>query len=116
MQSIKVTKKEVPAMLLAAYPDYKGRKYRVEYRENYYMQNYWSEGSRYYCKAVELSSGRVVDPAHISTNPFRKEAHATIGIPEGVCIVEHIFFCGKDMGLRFIFNPVNAPKWIGVAK
>jgi hypothetical protein len=106
-EAIKVSKKQIPSMLLKAFPDYNGRKFKIEVRQNYFMQNYWSEGTRYYCKAVNMVTGEIVDPSWDTQNPFKQIAHSTIEIPVGVCIVEHVIFCGKCLGLRFYIREEN---------
>jgi hypothetical protein len=111
-EAIKVSKKQIPAMLLKAFPDYTGRKFKIEVRKSYFMQNYWSEGTRYYCKAVNMTTGEIVDPSYETQNPFRQIAHSTIEIPVGVCIVEHVIFQGKDLGLRFNIREENLTKFL----
>ena len=96
----KETKQLVKALAKMAYPDYNGRKFSVEVTRSYYLSNYWDGGSRNYCVAVDLSTGKIVDPSEESKNPFTNSAHTCVVVPQGVGILEHSFYCGKDMGIR----------------
>lgn len=102
---MKITRKDIPACLLQAYPDYKGRKFNVLLAETYYPQNYWDGGSRRYFKIMSVYTGDFI-PFISSTmsNPFDKVAHEPITIKDGWCIIEHCIFQGKDLGLRFYVN------------
>jgi hypothetical protein len=72
------------------------------------MSDYWDGGSRSFVKAVNLETGRMVDPSTFAQNPMNGAAHATIRIPAGVALVDHSFFCGRDCGLRVITAPALA--------
>lgn len=88
-----------------AYPDYKGRKWSLEFGSSYQMQNYWDGGSKTYAMAINLSTGQVSQPSAATTNPFREAAHAQIEIPPGFGIIEHTIFCGKDVGISLRIRP-----------
>lgn len=90
------------AIAKRAYPEYKGRKFRVSTRSVYFMQDYWSEGSRNYVVAVNLETGEIGHPTQMVHNPFNGSAHAKLTIPAGFALIEHSIFCGKDCGLTFI--------------
>ena len=88
------------------YPEYRGRKLRIERADTYRMQNYWDGGSRSYVKALDLATGRVSEAAPSSGNPFNDIAHAVVAIPPGIALVEHSIFCGKDIGITvYVSNP-----------
>ena len=53
----------VKALAKMAYPDYQGRLFKVVERKSYHMQDYWDEGSRYYCCAVDLKTGQIIPPS-----------------------------------------------------
>jgi hypothetical protein len=84
-------------LLVACYPDWKGRKVSVSVATSYQMSDYWSEGSRHYVRAFDLATGKIAD--HAASNPFRDQAHARVTIPDGIALVEHSIFCGKDAGI-----------------
>lgn len=112
MDAIKVsiTDPTIRKIVSACYPDYKGRKIKVEARTRYFMSNYWDGGSRDYAVAYHLASGETRQPTRSSTNPMNQSAHSEIDIPEGIAIVEHSIFQGKDVGIRIYVNPANMAK------
>jgi hypothetical protein len=114
MDAIKVsiTDPAIRKIVKACYPDYKGRKVKVEGKSTYHMSNYWDGGSRSYAIAYHLESGATMEPTQVSTNPMNRTAHASVEIPEGVVIVEHSIFMGKDVGIRIYANPVNVARFI----
>jgi hypothetical protein len=83
----------------ACYPEYKGRKFHYCEQREYQMTDYWSEGSRNYAIAYEVSTGKSGLPSDMVHNPMNGGAHARFEIPHGVVIVEHSIFCGKDCGI-----------------
>jgi hypothetical protein len=107
MENTDAIKKLVKGFAKQAYPDYKGRKFSMELAKQYFMSNYWSEGSRNYCVAIDLATGKVHEPSDASQNPFNTVAHNTVVIPPGIGILEHCIFCGKDMGIRLYVSPGN---------
>lgn len=108
--------KAIKPILAACYPDWKGRKLAVAAAETYQMADYWDGGSRSYVKAYDLASGKVVDPASMTHNPMNGSAHARVTIPDGVLLVEHSIFCGKDGGVTIYANLANMPRLLMEAK
>lgn len=105
-------KSAVKRLAKLAYPKYKGRKFYLEVRSKYMMENYWDGGSRSFVKAVNLATGEVRDPAPASTNVYDPRAHGEIGIPAGIALVEHAYFCGKDCGIRVVVSgPAELAAW-----
>lgn len=100
--------REEKNMAKAAFPEYRGRKFRTRQSATYQMENYWDGGTRTYVKAVNLETGAIVAPESFTTNPMNGGAHAQFAIPQGVALVEHSFFCGADCGLTFITSPSPA--------
>lgn len=92
--TIKLSKsdKAVRAILAATYPEYRGRKVTAQIATTYYVENAWGGGSRSYAVAMDLATGKTAAAA-VTVGP-------TIEIPSGVIIVEHSYFCGKDVGIR----------------
>jgi len=109
MMSTKVSKsnKTIKAILAATYPEWKGRKIAVVEATSYQMMDYWSEGTRHYVKAYALENGRVASSSAAAQTPWRGEAHALVAVPEGILLVEHSIFCGKDCGITIYVNPAN---------
>lgn len=108
------TTPEVKALLKATYPDYRGRTIKLEVQDTYYMHDYWTGGSRTYVKAFDLGTGKIA--GHNADNPFERQAHASFPIPDGVAMVEHVIFCGKDCGIRVIVNTATAPKALAAGR
>jgi len=89
----------------AIYSDYNGRKFHIQKQESYQPSNYWDGGSRTYSVAIDFRGQRVLMPTHESTVPWNKQAHDSFEIPQGVGILEHTYFCGKDMGITLVIHP-----------
>jgi hypothetical protein len=90
------------------YPEYKGRKFTAEVKSKYYVSNYWDGGTRNYMKAIDLKTGLIMEPSHESTVPFNSISNTCIDIPPNVGILEHSYFCGKDMGIRlYVSSPLQ---------
>ena len=95
---------------LAAFPGYKGRKFKVEpfNGEFTFQGNYWSGGSRNYYKVLSLANFLEVELPR--QNPLRDAGPITTNIPKGICVVEHSIFCGKDHGITIHVHPENMAK------
>ena len=95
--------KEALRIAKLAFPEWKGRKIKVEtVHEICLMNRYWDGGSRSQYRAVNLDTHEVGGPqiagfrdppqfGGLSQDP-------TIPVPVGFAIVEHCIFCGKDVG------------------
>lgn len=94
----------VKKLAKAVYPDYNGRKFRIRKQETYQPENYWDSGSITYCVAIDFRGSKVMMPSQESTNPFNQAAHKAFVIPQGVGILEHSYFCGKDMGITLVIR------------
>ncbi|MGH2397536.1 MAG: hypothetical protein ACRDFW_11235 [bacterium] len=105
-----MTARDVKALAKLAYPDYAGRKFRVcSTRRTYSMADYWSDGSRNFAVAVDLATGRIVEPREAAHNPLvGRAAHATFEIPAGVGILERAVFCGRQLGITLYVAPAQA--------
>lgn len=110
--TMKISKstKSIRPIIAACYPEWKGRKLSVEASTSYQMSNYWDGGSRNYVVAYDLTTGKVAESMPLAGNPFRDQAHARVEIPEGVLLVEHSIFCGRDAGVTIYANPANMPR------
>ena len=89
------------------YPKYNGRKFSAEVKSRYFPSNFWDDGSRNYMVAIDLKTGRILEPSDDAKNPYNSLAHKDFDIPPGVGILEHSFFCGKDIGIRlYVSQPL----------
>lgn len=94
-------KKDIPQVILNAFPKYNGKKFRLNVCESVHLHNaYWDGGSRTEYRAVKLDTGEVSSANSQITNPFRVPKAPSVEIPARTAIVSHIIFCGKDVGLE----------------
>lgn len=101
--------KDVPAHLRAGYT---GKKFQARVSETYTIPGdvgLWSGGSRTSLHWVRLADGKVVDQPGQDSSPFVRDFQdKTVAIQPGFAAVEHVLFCGKDLGLRFYVHPSDA--------
>lgn len=99
-------RKDVPQVILNAFPNYNGKKFRLSVCESVDLIGaYWDGGSRTEYCAVKLDTGEVASANPQITNPFRVPEAPSVEIPARTAIVAHIIFCGKDMGLEIFARP-----------
>ena len=102
---IKVTKAQVKPIVAATFPEYSGRKYRVEFSETvcFYDLN-WGGGTRNTYRAIKMSNAQVAQVPSGSpwNNPIEGK---TVDLPEDVVVVQHTIFCGQDLGLTMYAHP-----------
>jgi hypothetical protein len=112
-ERIHMERGDVPAALLRAFPEYRGRKFVAVPCETVTVQGtYWSGGSRSTYRMVRLDGAGPVGQAPVDHPYFDGKGveGQTYALPAGVAVVEHSIFCGKDMGLTFYVRPdVLAP-------
>lgn len=102
----------------ACYPDYRGRKVVVEAREQARVMDFWDGPSRTYATFLDLATLRTI-PAEDFPNRIFQTAGNPLGLPifdipmrEGIALVEHVFFCGRDLGIRIVVHPVNLGRYL----
>ena len=90
----------------AAYPDYKGKKFRLEVTDKpINVKGSWSDGSRTYYTFVCLDTCKVYQmPAQ---SQFDKQIPGAdkVVLQSGIVCVEHHISCGKDMGITIVARP-----------
>lgn len=105
---IHVEKKDVPQVILNAFPNYRGRKFRVDQGTKVRLVDaYWSGGTKSDYVAVNLATGERFAADRVIENPLRCSQTPEVEIPVGCVIVRHSRFCGKDMGLVIYVRPEN---------
>lgn len=89
------------------------RPLRVETATRYQVSDYWSEGSRNEAVFLELATMRAIPATSLpenarqqANNPFNL-AIGEVQLLAGYAVVEHIIFCGKDLGFRLYLHPDN---------
>lgn len=93
----------------AAFPEWRGRKLFVKVRPDVFLSDtFWSGGTRNDYVAVELATGRTAPTLPKVGTPREfggQGGDVRVPIPEGVAIVEHSIFCGKDVGCTVYIRP-----------
>ncbi len=104
---------DVPACILNAAPEFKGREIKVEVAETCFISGtFWSEGCKNVFVAVELSTGAVSQADNGLDNPqeYGGIGSVTVPIPPGVVIVEWSRRANRE-SLRVYARPGDfAPK------
>jgi hypothetical protein len=105
----------VKRLIATTFPEYRGRKVKARlWTKPMRLSNYWDGGTRSYYVAIRIADGAVADFG--TDNPFERSAHEPVDLPAGVILVEHSYFCGKDMGLTVWAraDAVEAPNVAGL--
>ena len=99
-------------MIRRCYPDYRGRKLRWEARETLHLSpTYWDGGTCHEYVLYELASGQVREvPRQAPREMGGPDPDATVPLRPGFAVLEHVFFCGQDIGVRVYVHPEDAPK------
>jgi hypothetical protein len=112
-EALKVTRAQVAPLVRGTFPNYQGRKFRVEAAEAVTLADLnWSGGTRSQYRACTLT-GEPTGGAdrYNAMAPWANPAEGQrLPVPAGFAVVEHTQFCGKDLGLRIYLNPVDMPK------
>lgn len=115
MQTVHIDRREVEHLISATYPEWKGQKVQVEATDSLLVHGLnWSGGSRNQYRACTLD-GKATGSADIGNHaaPWRNPVEGkTTPIPSGHCVIQHIMFCGKDLGIRIYVNPVDMPRYL----
>jgi hypothetical protein len=102
---------DVPDVFRNVFPSYNGRKWKVQVRESVTMSDtQWAGGSRSEYRAVDLLSGESCAQSEGSKGKWFDPQSPTFTLAENQAIVEHSYYCGKDMGLTIYIHPDNARK------
>lgn len=97
----------VRAIVCAAFPCAMTRRsVKVSIRASYHVADYWDGGSRDEARFVRLSDLSVQssdslpkDARQVAGNPYGLPI-ADVLLTGGFVVVEHCYFCGKDLGYR----------------
>jgi len=102
---------DVKHIALTAYPDYTGHKFQVVVSSTVNVQSYWDGGSRSFFKFVRLDGSTdtlTVPPQSAYDRPIINGD--VVPLVPGLACVEHVIFCGRDLGIRIHVHADNAPK------
>lgn len=127
MTTIVVRPSDIKAIIDASFPDYKGQKatVRIQQTVNYNASDLtWQDGSKTEVVALRCFTQTEGDNAHEASLARRNEKQhypfytielttiypwsgQSLGgpIPADVMLVEHVIFCGKDLGIRCVASP-----------
>ena len=110
-EKMKLNKAQVKPILEKTFPDYKGRKYSIEFvpTVTFYDTN-WGGGTRNVYRFVR--SDGAVGCMNIPAPWINVIEGRTVDIPVDVLVVKHAVFCGQDLGITIYANPVHMPKWL----
>jgi hypothetical protein len=112
---MKLKKAQVRKVLELTFPEYRGRKFNLEFtNEVRFWDTNWGGGTRNVYKAVS-SDGRVASQS-IPAPWVNQTEGSTYEIPLDVLVVKHTIYCGKDLGITIYANPVHQPKWLEATK
>lgn len=111
-QTVHLDPHEVPDVFKRAFPGYRGRTYVVHVTDEVCLDsNYWSGGTRYEYRGVDLATGEVGPPDQKEYgNPYSNPKIPTVKLQPGQAVVCHKIFCGKDHGIVIHLHPDNVRK------
>jgi hypothetical protein len=117
MSNTEVSFKSVKSIVQAGYACASSRrKVRVFIQKTYLVSNYWDGGSRNYCEFVNLENLETASGVKFNRqtqgNPYNQDM-GTVEITPDFVVVEHIIFCGKDLGYRIYVHPSALAKIVG---
>jgi len=108
---MKLNKAQVRDILALTYPEYRGRKYAIEFVPTLMIYNTnWAGGSRNMYTAIRYDGrcSRLGVPA-----PWVNAVEGkTIELTPEIMIVKHCIFCGRDLGITIYAHPSHLPKWL----
>ena len=111
MNTIYLDPNQVPYALRGSYSGKQFRAIVCESVEVPITAGLWDGGSRDEYYFVELATGRSVRPETQNLAPWSGDRRGYQGeLPQGVALVCHSIFCGKDSGLTFYIRPDAAAK------
>ena len=92
-------------ILALTYPEYRGRKYNVQYvRAVTLWDRDWSGGTHSdYAVLRDVSNG--IERAGVPAFRPSDASTPTIDLPVGYVVVKHAYFCGHDTGITIYVNP-----------
>ena len=104
----------VKQIITSAFPGAKTRRpVGIETKTSYHVHDYWDGGSRTYCAFLRLSDMQAVSSEALpeaarqqNGNPFNLPI-GNLPLSPGYAVIEHVIFCGKDLGYRIILHPNN---------
>ena len=105
-------KSQIPACLLAVFPEYRGRKFRAQVATSVTFSDVHASGGTINTyRLVRLADGLCADM--IEGVPWQNGVEGSmVALRAGFVVVEHTRFCGQDLGLRFHVHPEDVARVI----
>lgn len=104
-QTYPVKKAQIKPVLDVTFPEYKGRTFKVQFTDKVtFSDTNWGGGTRSFYKFVQMDTGKVA-PLSVPAPWDNQYEGKTMDLPENIVVVEHIIFCGQDLGIRFYVHP-----------
>ena len=110
-----VKKSEVSALVAATFPEYRGRKFKVQAATKVALHDLnWSGGTRSVYRSCTIDGQLLGTSARANaTAPWvNKSEGQEIDLPQGAVLVRHAQFCGTDAGLTIFIHPADLPKYL----
>ena len=108
-QSIALKPSEIRPIIDATFPEYRGPKasVRIQATAEYSAADLsWQDGSKTEVKALRAIIVEGTDCTYITQLQAVELRTAHSGaIPRDMMLVEHVIFCGKDLGIRCVVSP-----------
>ncbi len=99
---------EVLRIAHAAFPEYIGRTLEIRSIDGPLdLRSSWDGGSRSYFRLIRLDTLQAVSVPAMSAFDQQYAGADAVTIPPEIACVEHVIFCGKDLGLRIHLHPDN---------
>lgn len=100
---------QVPASIRG---NYTGKQFRAIVTDSVFIPadaGLWSGGSRTTYRAVNIETGAARPVSDDMSSPWSESrADRRVDLRDGLVVVSHVYFCGKDLGLTIYVNPSNA--------
>lgn len=114
-EPVEITRKQALPIIERAFPEYNGRKIKVEFTEKMYFHDLNWHGGTHADYVVLRSDGTTRYLEAVA--PWREAREgACVDLPPNVIVVRHYYFCGKDDGLTIYAHPSIAPRLIEAPK
>lgn len=97
----------VKRLIRAAFPAYRGRQIQITALDEFQVTNERSGGTWTDVFAVRLEDLAVLALTDFTTTRHQDQMVTEADLPDGVVLVAHHRFCGKDLGIEILVKPSN---------
>jgi hypothetical protein len=104
MYHLETIDNQTAAIIRACFPNYNGKKVELSTNVPSDLASYWDGGSRYFYCFYHLDTKQAI-PVHSNHPYFESDQPSHLEkLPGRVLLVQHMIFCGKDLGIRIYAN------------